>query len=207
MKVNKTQLQKRAIEEIKTDKDLILLTILSSLIASYGVKMDNMFVLIGAMLVSPLFDPIISLVVLSFLENEKASKKALKSLIITLLIAFGTSLIFWFIVMLFEGDPSSSSFVPEPSIDFIIVSVLLGIVGMFLWIWPKASNTSAGVAIAISLVPPITYFAMHLVNKNMDLAFMYLAALLLSLMGILVGASIVMYYFLRGKLDNTEITR
>jgi hypothetical protein len=38
---------------------------------------------------------------------------------------------------------------------------------VLLWIWPKASDTSAGIAVAISLVPPIAYAMLYLVAKDL----------------------------------------
>lgn len=75
MKISIRKLKERAIEEIKLDADLILLSTLSGLIAAYGIKIDSIFVLIGAMLVAPFFDPIISVVVLMLTDMKGSLRK------------------------------------------------------------------------------------------------------------------------------------
>jgi uncharacterized membrane protein len=72
-------------------------------------------------------------------------------------------------------------------------------VGMLLWIWPKVYNTGAGVAIAISLVPPIAYATMYLIYGLYDLSLNYFLAFLVNLVGTLIGGSVILFFYNRGN--------
>ena len=193
------KLETKARQEVKLDQDLILLTICASLLAVYGVKMSNDYILIGAMLVSPLFDPVISSVV--FLVGQKSREfiTSMKALLVAILISLFSSGIFWVVLRLFGLMDSVNYNRPAVSIDILGVSILMGIVGTLMWIWPKTSNTSAGVAIAISLVPPITNLTLFLILGDYSWALEYLFILMINIVGIYIGSLGVLKLYSKGK--------
>ena len=73
MKFKLKDLSKRALDEIKPDEDLIILTIISVLIAGFAIYLNNIPLLIGSMLIGPFFDPILSIVVLG--ADKKKEKR------------------------------------------------------------------------------------------------------------------------------------
>jgi uncharacterized hydrophobic protein (TIGR00271 family) len=196
-------LEKKAKQKIKLDQDLILLSIISSLIAVFGVKLNNIYILIGSMLISPLFNPVISSAVFLVSKNYKAWLKSLKSLLISLTISILSSLIFWFLLKFSNQLETFDYLLPNITLlDTFGVAVLMGVVGTLLWIWPKIPNTSAGVSISISLVPPIASLAAGLVFNQYDIAIKHSLVLLLNLLGILIGSILTLkFYFQRNHKD------
>lgn len=192
-------LKERALKEVRTDQDLIFLTILSTLLAAFGVKIGNEYVIIGSMLISPLFDPILSILVPIFAEDGKSFLKSFKSLLIVLLLSFGIGIIFWAGIYFVGQYELVSTEIFTISWDNFFIATILGIVGMLLWIWPKTYNTGAGVAIAISLVPPIAYSTLYLIYGIYDLSFDYLLAFVVNLLGTLLGGAIVLFFYKRGS--------
>jgi uncharacterized hydrophobic protein (TIGR00271 family) len=193
------ELKSRALKELRTDQDLILLTIFSTLLAAFGVKMANEYIIIGSMLISPLFNPILSILVPIFVRDKKSFWKSLKSLMIVLSLSFSVAISFWLIVYIIGGYEVVPTEIFKISIDNFVVAIILGMVGMLLWIWPKVYNTGAGVAIAISLVPPIAYTTMYLIYGLYDLSLNYFLAFLVNLVGTLTGGSIALFFYKRGK--------
>lgn len=189
-KIIKTRfLEEKAKQEVKIEQDLILLSIISSLIAVFGVKMNNIYILIGSMLVSPLFDPIISSAVFFVSKNYQSWLKSLKSLIIALAISILTSLIFWFVLKVFNQLGTFNYLLPNITLfDTFGVAVLMGVVGTLLWIWPKTSNTGVGISIAISLVPPLANLTAGLIIGQYSIALEHSLVLVLNLLGILIGS-------------------
>jgi len=187
--------RKKAVYETKADQDLILLTILSSALASYGIKMGNVYVLIGSMLISPIFQPIISTIILAFLE-VKPFLKALKSLIITFIVAFAVSIFIWMTVLGIE-QVSVAHNLPDILInwDTFTVAFLIGITGMLLWIWPHVENTSVGIAIGISLVPPIAYTSYGIVSFDWSYALSSFKLFMINLVGIILGVCAVILIY------------
>lgn len=192
-------LKERALKEVRTDQDLIFLTVLSTLLAAFGVKIGNEYVIIGSMLISPLFDPILSILVPIFAEDGKSFWKSLKSLLIVLVLSFSVGLLFWAIVYFSGQYELVSSELFTISIDNFFIATILGIVGMLLWIWPRTYNTGAGVAIAISLVPPIAYSTLYLVYGLYDLSLNYFLAFGVNLIGTLIGGAVVLFFYKRGN--------
>jgi uncharacterized hydrophobic protein (TIGR00271 family) len=197
MKFKLKDLTKRAIEEIKPDEDLIILTIISVLIAGFAIYMDNVPLLIGSMLIGPFFDPILSIVVLgSSPKQENKIWHAVASLLLMVIIGLAVG-VFQFLLIRYFTDFKVVDVVSSGFLVSFIVAILLGAVGMFLWVWPKTSNTSAGVAIAISLVPPLVNVSIGLVYCNLESILYYGSMFLINTCGILVGSFMVLQFLVK----------
>ncbi|MFA6813977.1 MAG: DUF389 domain-containing protein [Candidatus Pacebacteria bacterium] len=200
-KILKTNfLEKKARENFKIDQDLILLNIISSIVAVFGLKINSVYILIGSMLISPFFDPIISSMVFFVSKNYKDYFKSLKTLLVLLLTSVLTSLIFWFLLNSFSQLENFNYLLPNISLfDTFIVAVLMGVVGTLLWIWPDASSAGVGISIAISLVPPIVNFTAGIVTNQYSVALEHLLILALNILGIFMGAFIVLKIYFNGE--------
>jgi len=189
-------LRRRAREEIKTDEDLILLSIFSALIGTFGYYFDNMYILIGAMLVSPLFDPLISFVIFLASKRWKNAIRALYSFILIVLLSLIFSVILFYFLNRMQIFTSVVSYVPIPTIEQFMLAVVLGMTGMFMWMWPKTSNTSAGVAVSVTLFPPLISISNALITYDSANVRAYTSILILNVLGIIMGAflALVMKY-------------
>ena len=197
MKFKLQDLSKRALDEIKPDEDLIILTIISVLIAGFAIYLDNIPLLIGSMLIGPFFDPILSIVVLGAdKKKEKRILDAVLSLILITVIGLAVG-VFQFLFIRFFTDFSVLDIIPLGFFESFIVALLLGAVGMFLWVWPKSSNTSAGVSIAIFLIPPLVNISIGLVYCDMVTILYYLSMFLINILGIIFGSYIVLQFLVR----------
>lgn len=197
MKFKLKDLSKRAVEEIKPDEDLIILTIISILIAGFAIYMNNIPLLIGSMLIGPFFDPILSIVVLG-IEDKKEERvlHAVVSLLLMIVIGVFVGVIQFLIIRYFTNFVPLEV-IPLGFIESFIVAILLGAVGMFLWVWPKASNTSAGVSIAIFLVPPLVSISIGIVYCDLVSIAYYSSMFLINCLGILIGAFLVLKFLIR----------
>lgn len=200
-KIIKTNfLEDKAKENFQIDQDLILLNIISSFVAVFGLKINSVYILIGSMLISPFFDPIISSMVFFVSNNFKDLFQSLKTLLILLLTAIISSLALWFLLNLFGELDTFNYLLPNITlVDTFIVALLMGIVGTLLWIWPNVSNAGVGISIAISLVPPIANFTAGLVMNQYSLALQHLSILALNLLGIFLGAFIILKVYFNGE--------
>lgn len=135
-----------------------VLLFLSTVIATYGVVSDSVAVIIGAMIVAPLMTPIMA-VSLSAVTGD--SKNIVRS---TLLVAAGTATVVGLAVALsavlpgaiqVAGNVSVSSRTSARLID-LIVALAAGAAGAFATSREDVSDALPGVAIAVSLVPPLS---------------------------------------------------
>ncbi|MEA3357685.1 MAG: DUF389 domain-containing protein [Patescibacteria group bacterium] len=186
----------KAKEEVKVDKDLLILTVVSSLLAGFGILHNNIYIMVGAMIVAPFFDPIISMVVLIYSGKLKETRKSITSLLKILLLSILTSLIFFFISSLLNRSITVFNYYDTIQVDSFIIAALLGFTGMLLWLWPKTSNTSAGIAVAVSLVPPLATISTGFIIQDYQLMLNAFIIVLVNLSGIIVGSylALIMSY-------------
>lgn len=134
-----------------------ILLSLSTVIAAYGVVSDSVAVIIGAMIIAPLMTPIMA-ISLSAVTGD--GRNIVRSV---LTVAAGTALVVglsYFLtavlpgVTFIEGNSSIASRVSPRLID-LIVALAAGAAGAFATGREDVSDALPGVAIAVSLVPPL----------------------------------------------------
>jgi len=161
----------------KNSRFWILLT-LAGIIASAGVAADSTAMVIGAMIVAPLMTPIMGTAFSLVLGDRN-------HLIRSLLAVFGGGLLVISIAFLFGmADPinfpidenSQISSRIHPRLLDLIAALATGMVGAVALVRSDISDTLPGVAIAISLVPPLAVAGLTLQDAKIDEA---LGALLL----------------------------
>lgn len=134
-----------------------ILLILSGIIASAGVVNDSTATVIGAMIVAPLMTPIIGTALAFVLTDRKMLQR---SVALVLLGASTVILIGFLFGMLdilntsVETNPQVTSRINPTLID-LVAALATGLVGAFALVRSDVSDTLPGVAIAISLVPPL----------------------------------------------------
>lgn len=184
-------IRKRAKTEIKPSGQLLALSALAGAMAALGIGLQNIFVLLGSMLVSPFLDPIISVVVYVVLRKWSFVGRGLVVLGAGMVAAAGAAAATFFAMSTKQSiDVQFSVF--EPGIEYFVVAVLMGVIGAMLWLWPRYSTTSAGVAIAISLVPPIAEVTKTIILQQPEALMFALTTLGVNLGGIGIGAFLVL---------------
>lgn len=141
-----------------------LLLVLAAVIASAGVAGDSTATVIGAMIVAPLMTPILG-IVLSMVLNDRANLLRSVGLVVagaTTVIAIG------FLVGLVKVEPivaATNSQVAarvSPRLIDLLAALATGVVGSVALVRSDISDTLPGVAIAISLVPPLAVVGLTL---------------------------------------------
>lgn len=196
MRFKPSALKRRASEEIKRDSDLIILSIISALLAGFAIYMNNIPLLIGSMLIGPFFDPILSISVLGILDrNKKKFVEALGSLFFMITLAISAASIQFFLIR-YLTDFAISDVTPIGFVESFLVALLLGAVGMLLWMWTKSSSLAAGVSIAIFLVPPLVNIAIGIVFLNFTFIIHYSLLFFINCIGMIIGSFLVLKFFI-----------
>ena len=126
----------------------------SIMIASLGLNLNSGAVIIGAMLISPLMNPILG-VGLGVGTNDRALLwAALKNFGVAILIALVTSFVYFFFtpLELFTDEMRART---EPTILDGLVAVFGGLAGIISVTRSDKTNAIPGVAIATALMPPL----------------------------------------------------
>jgi len=137
------------------DVPYVLMNALATVIACYGLLANSPAVVIGAMIIAMLLGPITG-VALSLTDSDTALlRKALTALLggasVVLTTAFILGLIHRDIPITYETMARTS-----PNIVDLMVALAGGAAGAYATISPRLSVSFVGVAIATSLVPPLS---------------------------------------------------
>lgn len=148
----------------KLDASKIALTSVAGIIALSGLFLNNVAIIIGAMLLSPLLGPIYAFAINTAVGRPRDALKSIGNLAILLLMV----IIFSYLATLFISPFISLSLTPEIlsrmelNSIYILMAVLLGFASV-LAISRGISESVAGVAIAAALLPPAVVSGISLV--------------------------------------------
>ncbi|MDP8298763.1 MAG: DUF389 domain-containing protein [Candidatus Tantalella remota] len=136
------------------DSDFIITMCLSIGIATFGLLLDNVAVIIGAMLVAPLMTPLIAAGLALVRGNMKLFRNSAKAMV------FGTMaglLIALLIGLLMPKDTITLQILArgKPNILDLFVALFGGMAAAYATARPKVVAALAGVAVAAALVPPL----------------------------------------------------
>ena len=134
-----------------------LLLILAAIIASAGVVGDSTATVIGAMIVAPLMTPILA-IVLAVVLNER--RNLLRSIALVVTGSLAVVAVGWLLGLaraapIVAATNSQVASRISPNLIDLLAALATGAVGSIALIREDISDTLPGVAIAISLVPPL----------------------------------------------------
>lgn len=134
--------------------DYILCTVASCLIASFGLLSNSAAVIIGAMIVAPLMLPLRGLAFSACEADLKLFKKSILSLVGATLVSLFLS---WFIALVVALPDVGSEIVArtQPTLIDLGIAISAGLISGFGKVRSGISETLAGTAIAVALMPPL----------------------------------------------------
>jgi uncharacterized hydrophobic protein (TIGR00271 family) len=170
------------------------LLVLAGIIATTGVVSDSTATVIGAMIVAPLMTPILG-VVLAVALGDRTN--LVRSILLVVAGALAVIVLAFLLGLLSPieivapGNSQVASRVSPRTVD-LIAALATGAVGAFALVRSDVSDTLPGVAIAISLVPPLAVVGLTFEAGAHDQARGALLLFLTNVAAILVTGVIVM---------------
>lgn len=174
--------------------NFVILLGLAAVIATYGVVTDSTASVIGAMIIAPLMTPIMAAAAAITLGSTIRLSQAIK------LVAFGVlgvivlaMLLTFFIpdsLISFQTNSQITSRV-SPGLMDLIIALAAGAAGAYALGRQEIADSIAGVAIAISLVPPLSVVGISLASEQWMDAGGSLLLFLTNFFAILVAGTIV----------------
>lgn len=196
-------------ESHRTTRFWVLL-VLSAVIASAGVIGDSTATVIGAMIVAPLMTPILGTMLAVVLVDRGNLGRSLLFLVtgaisvvaIAYLLGKGISL------PVTAADNSQVAARVSPRLIDLVAALATGAVGSVALARSDISDTLPGVAIAISLVPPLAVVGLTLEAGAPDEAFGALLLFITNVTAILATGIVVMWiYGVQEHAENEPGTR
>jgi uncharacterized hydrophobic protein (TIGR00271 family) len=171
-----------------------ILIVLASVIAAGGIAADSTATVIGAMIVAPLMTPILG-TMLSVVLADRSN--LIRSLLLVACGALTAIAIGWLVGLVVVNDvvAATNSQVAgrvHPRLVDLLAALATGAVGSVALVRRDISDTLPGVAIAISLVPPLSVVGFTLEAGKPDQALGALLLFLTNVAAILASGTIVM---------------
>jgi uncharacterized hydrophobic protein (TIGR00341 family) len=193
-RVGREELYEDAVDGASVSAVFYILIALSAVVASVGLLKDNVAVIIGAMVIAPLYGPNAALAVGTSLGDTKLIASALKALSLGLGIAIGVSFIVGAILPVDPGLPSLASRIVVGYAD-VVLALSAGAAGAFAFTASRA-RALTGVMVAVALLPPVAAAGLLLGEGQPHLA---VSALLLAAVNIIcINLSGVTAFALQG---------
>lgn len=184
------------------------LLVLASTIATAGVVADSTATVIGAMIVAPLMRPIQGTMLSTVLGDRRNLIRSILIMIGGVTAAILVGVLFGLVLIQDMSADTNAQIAGRvsPKVVDLIAALATGVVGSIALLRSDISDTLPGVAIAISLVPPLSVVGLTLESGHWDQAAGAMLLFVTNVAAILATGSIVMaaYGFARLRIEMAE---
>ncbi len=150
--------EERIVENIKKGVEFrganLWTLIFAVFIASIGLNINSVAVIVGAMLISPLMGPIVGLGLSLGINDSVLLKKALRSLSIATIIGVAISTLYFYLSPI-SNIQSELLARTSPTIYDVLIAFFGGLAGIVGSTRAERGNVIPGVAISTALMPPL----------------------------------------------------
>lgn len=171
----------------------VILALLSSLIATFGLISNSTATVIGAMIVAPLMGPILG-IALSLVQGDlPAFRRSLVAEVVGVFLCLTTAIAIAKLLGPTQVDLTQSEIFgrTHPTLLDLAIGFAAGLAGAFATVNRKVSGSIAGVAIAVALVPPLCVSGLSLGCGELDSGLGAFMLFLANYLTIQLAASII----------------
>lgn len=142
------------IEDIDLSRSYVLELLFASIIVIFGLLIDSTAIVIGAMLISPIFLPVLGIAMGIISNKENVLRKSLVMLGLSMVGVFTLAFVLTNITPI---DTTTQEILARanPTILDLFIALASACIGILAFFDNKIASSSAGVAISISLLPPL----------------------------------------------------
>ncbi len=162
---DKARAVEKLIKNSTPDFDFFLFIVLSVLMATFGLLLDNAAVIIGSMLLAPILYPVLSF----SLGIVMADSTVIYRSFYTIIKSFGLGIFAAFLATLFLTDVKFTNEIlmrVEPSLLYFMVALVAGVAVSFSTVKPKLGATLSGIAVSVALIPPVAVLGIGLAQSD-----------------------------------------
>lgn len=167
-RVSREELYTEVVESLQANRVFVAMTVLSSVVAAIGLMRDDVAVIIGAMVIAPLLGPNMAMSFAAALGDLKLLRRAARTNIIGVTIAFGLSVLLGLTFSINPEVPAIQSRTYVVVTD-VILALAAGAAGTFAFT-RGLSGAVIGVMVAVALMPPLVTCGMLLGDGSFRLA-------------------------------------
>ncbi|MCA9356403.1 DUF389 domain-containing protein [Candidatus Nomurabacteria bacterium] len=201
-KNDKLALIKEIKANLSSSKEYYVLMITSAAMATCAILLDSIAILIASMIIAPLLQPILGISVGFSIRDQKITKDAINIFIRSVIYTLGISVLFTF---LFGVQGVGERFIVSFENDLflsIIVAAFSGFIATYGMIHPKVSSSLTGIAIAVSLVPPLAAVGVGIASLDGSLIRYASGVFVVNIIGIIIASIITLILMNINEINN-----
>ena len=176
-------------EQGRVESTFVVMMILSTILATVGLFLNSSSVVIGAMLIAPLMQPIVSGSMGVLRSDKSLMKTSFKTVGVGIALVLLTSSIIA-LILPFHNVTNEISGRLHPSLLDLIVALASGMAAAYAKNNEKIVGSLAGVSIAVALVPPISTAGIGLGWMNFGMFYHAFLLFLTNFVGIIFAAAL-----------------
>ncbi len=188
----KTEAVARLVKASTGDFDFYLFAVFGISMAAIGLVLDSPEVVIGSMLIAPVLYPLLSLSLSLVLSDFKLMYRSFRTLIISFIISIGISFVLSLLMGIYFDFTLSEQIMEraQPSTMFFIVAFISGFAATFSLVHANLNEMLPGVAISVSLVPPLAVVGIGLASLDAKVAGGAIILFIINVIGIAFASMI-----------------
>lgn len=142
-----------------------LLLFTSTIIATLGLLTDSTAVVIGAMLIAPIFWPVLGISLGAVKNDHKVLLSTTISLILTIILVLAVSSV---LTIIFPFEQTNKEIISrtQPTIIHLLIALTSSAIGIAALYYKKISSSASGAAISIALLPPLCVVGIGITKRS-----------------------------------------
>lgn len=189
----KKETVERLVSASTPDGDFFLLMILSVLIITFGLGLDNVFLVIGGMMVTPLLYPILAAGLGAAIGDWKLLSRSFGGFLLSCLFSVLAAFLASWVIFTVEEPVTDMLTKVEPRWEYFVIAVFAGIAASITWVRPNLSAALPGVGVTAALVPPLAAIGIGLAVSDLFLAQRAVYLFSISFAGIVIPSIIIFF--------------
>jgi uncharacterized hydrophobic protein (TIGR00271 family) len=176
-------------EQGRVESTFVVMMVLSTILATVGLFLNSSSVVIGAMLIAPLMQPIVSGSMGVLRSDQSLMKTSFKTVGVGIALVLLTSSLIA-LILPFHNVTNEIAGRLHPSLLDLIVALASGMAAAYAKNNEKIVGSLAGVSIAVALVPPISTAGIGLGWMNFGMFYHAFLLFLTNFVGIIFAAAL-----------------
>jgi len=183
---------KKLVEHSTPHQDFFLMVILSVAMATFGLLIDSVTIIVGSMLIAPILYPIMGFSMGVVMGDGKLMRTASETIFKSFLFAVAVSAV---TTLFFAGtDYITGNEILSRTVPALVhfgIALVAGFAVAFAIVKPQLSESLPGVAISVALVPPMSVVGIGIAQLNWLFVSKAFIVFLVNILGIFLAALVV----------------
>ncbi len=172
--------------------DFYLLIALATAIASFGIIANNLVLIIAGMIIAPLLSSLLAISLGISVNSWRLIWRSSKTFGLSSSISFLTALL---IGLIFPLNQNSWPLIQKMEVSYFsfAIAIVVGLTAAYTWKKTEIRDALPGIAIAVTLVPPIASLGLIVTSWEIGLFNQVFQYFLLNVLGILLAGLLLFF--------------